>query len=190
MRRQQHPLTKLIAFASLLSVFGFISCGDPEKPAAGAALDFFITNGNGCGVPSGNWLAPDNQDPFYNSQGLSFSDIRLTRSNVECKVSESGGVYSFRGSFEYKSADTPGTLFFAIAQGIANGPNTPGTAKVSTSHSVDYSGISGDCTLTVRDIAAGGVWADFTCPDSKADNTATSTTCGLNGAFVFDDCDR
>ena len=188
MRCQQHPTTKLIAFASLLSAVGFVACGDPEQPPPGAAYDLSIRNGNGCKAPTDSWLGPD-QNPFYNTQGLEFGDIHLTHSDVSCRVVNNGGVFNFSGSVRYKSS-TPGSLDFALTQGTVAEGQTTGSARINASHSLEFGGISGSCDVTVLDIASGGVWAEFNCPDARADSTPGDASCALVGSFVFDDCDR
>ena len=184
---------KLLGRGATISLAAlFLGCGDPEASPPNAAFEINIA-GPSCQVTANSSVAPA-QNPLV-SQGMLENIMRSSAGDINCSVSDNGDTtFTFNGSFR-ATLDSGVEVELRVTNGAAMSPNGndgTGTARLTMQRTSNpmyslQSPADMPCTLTIRAVTAGGVWAEYSCT-ALQDSATPGATCTGNGAFVFNNC--
>ena len=175
------PVQRFALVLAALSL-GAAACSDPVSPPAQAAMAINKTSDTGCFmIATGALSEPPGTENFIAIQNQTTAppdDVRVVDgeggARISCDVSGSG---TFSGNLRTNRTS------FVVSQGQASG--TAGTAFITQWDSTSQETLTGSCTLEVKSLSAGAIWARFECLEF---NSPPTIMCQATGAFVFENC--
>lgn len=181
----------------LLPLFAgsLVACSDPPAapPEAAAYITVSTAPGGSCNATHGLRAFPQDSRVFDNlncsltSPGCAPDGLVVvegdSNTRVICNVSPSGNSFSFSGTVRQNNDQV------AFVGTVTKEGGTVALDHYSTETNV---ALAGDCTITMLQnrgaLAAGRIWAHFTCPDITDRGAAGGLDCAAEGAFLFQKC--
>ena len=175
------PVQRFALVLAALSL-GAAACSDPVSPPAQAAIAIQKRSVSDCFQIADNTLSePEGTEAFIAIMNQSTpppDDIRIVDgeggATVSCDVSGSG---TFRGNLRTSRTS------FVVTDGQASGDT--GTALITQWDHVSQETLTGSCTLGIKSLRGGAVWASFDCPMFNAPPTIN---CAGSGVLIFENC--
>lgn len=174
------PVQRFALVLAALSL-GAAACSDPVSPPAQAAIAINKPSATGC-LANGALSEPPGTENFIAIQNQTTAppdDVRIVDgeggARISCDVSGSG---SFSGNLRTNRTS------FVVSQG-QGASGGAGTAFITQWDATSQETLSGSCTLEVKSLSAGAIWARFECLEF---NSPPTITCQATGAFVFENC--
>lgn len=176
-----------------------IGCSDPvPPPAQGDSLIHYVpaaSNPSSCTIGAHTAAIPSSNqtkavpDHAQNDPGTRAVDGQ-NGAGVQCRVAGSS-------SFTFNGNMSAGAASFVVSGTVTKGGGGSGRIAAADPGTAGHGFApgSGDpsCTFSVAEqnlqIAAGRIWATFTCPTVRDDQNS-SIICATNGEFVLENCEQ